>query len=268
MTSKLYKLDNYVTGYSNIINSSINEYDISQANINILYDIGLLNDDMYNWLRNLTKKNREITVGYMCKDKNISKALQNGFIDARRKLFEFNNIEDESVLSIKKDAVYLIERTLMNTRFNSVYFRLANTYTSFYKIGRLELYYNGSTGVIDVKGISDETIEMYHKNHFLALLQAIFYRAENSDIETMMNIINFYIEKYVNYELDYECYREFNRVSSYRLKYNLLSVNDIGVNCLQNDIRNQFRDMIDISYNYQILLTLYGYYFDRFMDKS
>lgn len=270
MSSGLYVYDNYTSHYSNIINSEIRCYDIKQANINILLDYDIITQEVYDNLRSMRKIDREIYVGNLCKDKEISSTLSHGFIDARKALFEFNNIEDHEILSIKKDAVYTIEKVLQYTTFRHVNFRLTDTYSSFYKVKGLELYYNGKDNILHVKGIGDDTIENYHKNHFFLLLKTIFRMAEQQDLLTVLTSLQSLINIYLNYELEPECYREFNRISAYRIKYNNVKLsksnNDIGLYCLSDDMLYNFRDVIDISYNYQILIDLYGYYFERYMN--
>ena len=136
-----------------------------------------------------------------------------------------------------------------------------------------ELYYNGKTDHLDVKGIGDETLDMYHKDHFLLLLKAIFKLAEQQSLETMLTTVKNFINMYLNFELDIECYREFNRISSYRLKYRTAilfnsTYNSLGTMVIDNTLKEQYKDYLDISYNYNILLELYGFYFDRYMDKQ
>lgn len=273
MSGTLYLFNNYISHYSNIINSDIKCYDIKQANINILYDKHIIDDDLYNYLKSIRKIDREIFVGKMAKNKAISSILENGFVEARQMLFEANNIEDYSVLSIKKDAVYLIEKPLTITRFNSIDFRLSDEYTSFYRLKNLELYYNGKKDILDVKGIGDDTVETYHKNNFVMLLKAIFKLAEQQPVETVLTIVKNFITMYLNFELDIECYREFNRISSYRLKYNTAILfnheyNNIGTMFIDKDLKDNYKEYLDISYNYNILLEIYGFYFDRYMDKQ
>lgn len=272
MSGTLYLFNNYISHYSNIINTDLKCYDIKQANINILYDHHIIDDNLYNYLKSIRKIEREVFVGKMAKNKEISAILENGFVEARKLLFEANNIEDYSVLSIKKDAVYLIEKPLTITKFNSIDFRLSDEYTSFYRLKNLELYYNGKTDVLDVKGIGDETIETYHKNYFIMLLKAIFKLAENQSLETVLITVKKFITMYLNFELDLECYREFNRTSAYRLNYStaILFNQDynIGTMFIDKGFMDKYKDYLDISYNYNVLLEIYGFYFDRYMDKQ
>lgn len=269
--NNLYMIDNYTSDITHLINSDIKYYDISKANISILYDKGVLNEDQYNRLYKLPKLQREIEVGLLMRDNTeIKDILKNGFIEYRRLLFEENNIEYDSVLSIKKDAVYVINRTLHNTKFNTVEFKLGGTYTSFYRVADLEIYYNSNFNYMDVKGINDNILHL-HDSYFKEILTLIFAKAERQPLSETCADVSYIIKLYTEFKLDKECYREFNRSSSFRFntKYNVLSDANyaIGIKNLSDELSNNFAEYVDISYNYYILMQLYNYYFQDHMNN-
>ena len=137
----LWERDNYTAQISVLYNVYIYEYDISKANINILYSKGIIDKQTYDYLYNAERMKRQIYIGNLQKDSKIAQALKEGFIEYRHKLFMSNNIQDYEVLSIKKDAIYVISRRLQNTNFGLVNFIEKNWYSGFYKIKNLELYY-------------------------------------------------------------------------------------------------------------------------------
>ena len=268
--SELYVYDNYIANIPFLINTDVKYYDISKANISILYDKGLINNETYSRLFRLPKIRREIEVGIMMRDNPIIKdSLKNGFVEFRKKLFYTNNIEDKSVLSIKKDAVYVINRTLTHTQFGTVEFSLGGTYTSFYKLMDLEIYYNSNYDRMDVKGINDNIISL-HNHYFKDILSLIFTKAEKQPLQATLADTNYIIELYKSMKLDQECYREFNRTSSFRFKekYNVLNdIHSLGVKNLSAELSKNFSEYIDISYNYHILTQLHYYYFNLYMGK-
>ena len=267
----LYQLDNYTANIPYLINTDIKCYDISKANISILFDAGLLSRDDYSRLYSLPKKNREIEIGIMSRDNEVVKeTLKDGFLNARRLLIEANGIKDESILSIKKDAVYVINRTLKETEFGSVKFKLSDRYTSFYRLADLEIYFNSDFNHMDVKGINDNILVL-HKDYFQSLLSLIFLTAEKQDIEYVLTRMKTIISMYAGMEFDAECYREFNRLSSFRLvkAYNILSsrTQSIGVRAPSDSLITGFKKYIDISYNYGLIIQLYNYYFEIYLNK-
>jgi len=268
--SNLYLKDNYIANIPFLINTDVKYYDISKANISILYDKGLLSYDGYNRLFNLPKIQREIEVGIMMRDNiKINEELKNGFSESRKMLFDMNDIEDQSVLSIKKDAVYVINRTLLHTKFGTVEFALGGTYTSFYKVMDLEIYYNSNYDKMDIKGINDNIIAL-HDNFFKDILSLIFTKAERQPINMTVEDLKYIIQLYTEMKLDQECYREFNRTSSFRFKSEFVpadNMHSLGVKNLSEELSNNFEKYIDVSYNYHILMQLYYYYFNIYMNK-
>ena len=115
-----------------IKNGLIQEYDMKNGGISILYHKNILSQDDYDYLMNdLNKQERNITIGKWLKDNSdITPELMNGFKEARELFFEMNNIKDSEVLSIKKDAIFLIGKSIDIEQVNEDYlFRKKNEYT-------------------------------------------------------------------------------------------------------------------------------------------
>lgn len=246
--STLYQKDSYTIPESYIINQ-IYEYDISKANINILYEKGIINDNTYNILYNSDKKQREITVGIMQKTVSIARALSEGFKEFRRLLFESNMIQDNEVVSIKKDAVF-VTRPLTNTVFGRVQFKLKNVYNLMMKVDRLEIYYGIDSVtreyILDIKGIRDDKLEKYN-NYFFTIFINVFSLLINHKYIQALGLLNQYIDMYTSLQMDITAYREFNTIYMYKMKNSIYYTE-----C----VLPQYIDCIDISYNLNILLYL------------
>ena len=135
----LWENINYLAEISYLPNTLIYEYDISKANINVLYSKGVIDKKTYDYLYNAERMTRQVYVGKLQRDKAIVDILKAGIIEAKKILFEANDIKDYEVLSIKNDAVFIINRNLINTKFGLINFVNKNQYTSFYKIKNLEM---------------------------------------------------------------------------------------------------------------------------------
>ena len=212
---------NMTTDFPYIISQYIREYDISKCNINMLLLGNKIDENLYNHLYNADKFYREKYIGNMIKeDSSIYKIIKEGIIEYRNRLFKENNIQECDIVSIKNDAVFIVNKTLDKTIFdNIVEFKNKNIYTSFLKIGRLELYYNVNSDIIDVKGINDIKLQK-HNNYLLDLIKTLIYLIEINDLNTATSIINDFYFKYLNYDLDYGYFRTFNSDS-------IFIVNDI-----------------------------------------
>lgn len=217
----LYNQMNYKSPYPYIINTFINEYDIKAANINALLSEGMIDRDEYNRYMSMPKKHREIEIGLLSrKDSSVYKTIKKGIIHAKKQLFESNNIDDTKVLSIKNDAVFVMGDPLEYTVFGNYEFKLKNTYNVFLRLDNLEIYYGilPDSGLIniDVKGISDSKLPL-HQYGILTVISTVcdlLYRYNHKEA------IKYCVDtcrRYLNKQLPYDYYREFDSRSMYRI---------------------------------------------------
>lgn len=267
MGSRFYIKDNLLNPlYKYIVSGNIREYDISKANINILLSIGIITEDQYRYYYDLPKQRRAIEVGWLQKDKTIAKALSNGFTTYRQKFFEANDIEDHEVLTIKKDAVYLINKIPQVCKFDNVEFIMKNHYTSFYSYNHFEFYYYyekaNNIELLDIKGIADEQL-ILHNAYLLDFLKFIFNEAQTQSIDTVIKEFSEFLNMYVSKELELGYYRELNPMSQFRLLGT--KITSFMADYLQNDFDRSF---IDIQFNENLLKTLLAYYSQIFMSQQ
>lgn len=259
MSSNLYLKDGYNSPIINyIISTYIREYDIEKANINILLKYGAITQEQYNKFLSMDSYSRKVAVGYLLRDnQEANKILRDGFVESRRLFFEANNIQDHEVLSIKKDAIFLINRIPSVLDFGQVRFIEKNIYTSFYKISNLEFYYYldyiHNIEKLDIKGISDENLKL-HENYMLDFLKYIFEIAQTSHISEVITIITNFYKQYINMELDIGYYRELNSMSKYNISTKTFS------SFYADMLPDKDKKYLDISCNREILQTLYSYY--------
>ena len=75
----LLKGQNYNSSYNIILNGFIREYDLSKANINALYERGVIDKALYDNLYSADKSIREKHIGLMIRDnQNIYQEIQKG----------------------------------------------------------------------------------------------------------------------------------------------------------------------------------------------
>lgn len=246
--NNLYKHHNYTNkNYPLVVGSQIYEYDIESAGFNLLTKYNLIDKRTATRLSKLNKVARQRAIGNLCrKNKELTNNLNLAFIDIRKSFFEANQLQENQVYSIKKDAVFTF-KPCVTTQFDNVNFRIKNIYNSALLLNNLEIYSNKEK--IDVKGISDQLVKL-HENYMCDLIHTYLLMMENSKksklIKFMMDVNWFY----KNREFPVEMYREFNRESRYRWRENeQIMFEDIG------DL-----DMLDIRYNYlNVLIPLQNY---------
>ena len=252
--SNLYENKNYLIEMPYIVSTPIYEYDISKANINVLYNKGVLSFEEYNRLKNMSRMSRQISIGLMEKENpDIITVLANGIIEFKKRFFEANNIQDNEVLSIKNDAVFVMGRLMNITKFENIEFALKNSYSLYMKIFNIEIYYRSDQingcDIIDIKGINDKSLEL-HQNGMLILLSDVFEKIDCGNLVDAINVFNDYYNQYINRVLPIEYYRTFDSNSSYL-------VNMMGTLYMVPYVKDI--NMLDISYNLNFLRELYGY---------
>ena len=221
--SDLYLKDTYLNkNVELLLNSTIIEYDLKSANTSLCKEYNLLPIDMIKEIERMPKDKRVKTIGKLQrKDEKFKEGLKKAFIDIRRRFFEENDIHDEDILSIKKDAIFCLKE-VKNTEFGKCKFAKKNQYTSYMYLNRLEFYYSskgkvfGDNGRIDVKGINDEIVHKHDgfMNDFFIIL---FKHLETSSKQVQFNFLKRFIDKYKMLMLEVGYYREYNESSRIHL---------------------------------------------------
>lgn len=236
----LYNKHNYLNkNIDYIISKEIIEYDIKSAGFNIIKRYRLLPEEDINNLELLDKKERQIQIGkFQKKYKGLTDELNSKFIEIRKEFFESNNLSDDDILSIKKDAIITFKRC-HNLIYDNIEFVDKHVYSSYYYMNDLEIYIDKW---ITIKGLSDDVLEP-HKNYMLDILFKILKGNEiSSRKKNIKNLVKF-ATYYKNKDLEIGYYRELNNDSLYKTNFNLIngSMGLADVDSLEG---------IDISYNY------------------
>lgn len=262
----LWDRTTYTADISYLTNVFIYEYDISKANINILFTKNLIDEETYNFLYNAQRMVRQVYIGKLCRDTSISEALKNGIIEAKKYFFEANSIEDKDVLSIKNDAVFIINKRPQITKFGLINFVEKNKYTSFFKFGNMEFYYYynniNKNEYIDIKGISDNSLKL-HEQYMLQLIKDIFYSIQINGPEISIRMLKDAYIDYIQLKLPIGYYRNFNSDSTYHFKFQ----SPTGTGYTFNDVGEDNKDIIDITYNIMIFAELQRIITSMFFNK-
>lgn len=260
---ELYEITDYRSEIPFLFNNYIREYDIRKANINILYKNGILSEKDYNFLLQSPRDVRQYVIGNMQKDENINNTLMKGFKECRKLFIECNYLEESDILSIKKDAIFVINKIPKYCKFDNIEFVNKNVYTSYISFfnKRLELYYSsGKTNIekIDVKGISDNNLK-YHEKYMLDFLYFVFEMIENDGLENTILCFNRFYDDYINKRLEIGYYRNFNSQSGFTLNFQDPFNKNRGYEIFNEKIALTNFDNINISYNMNLLRILFQY---------
>ena len=250
---ELYKKHNYLDKDKKcIINLPIRSYDMSSGGYSILKKNKIFSKKDIKKLDKMDKYTRNVLIGKLVRQhKELTDILMNGFIDARKRFMYYNDLIDDDILSIKKDAIFVINKPCSNLEFDGYKFKVEGNYSSYYYLNDNEFYYSNKNNILDVKGISNECLEK-HREFILDDFCNIFKIIEGSDKDYRNKYLQNYRSLYLNRELDIGCYRELNLDSCFT--FNTLFANKMKY------IIDEFDDIekIDITYNYvNYLLTIF-----------
>ena len=242
----LWEKDSYKSPVNCLFNHRIVEYDMKSANTSIAREFSLLPEKKIKELENLPKKEREITVGIIKRDTpGYSEKEKLGFIAARKLFFMQNEILDEEVVSIKRDAIFVMRYVEHEQVTENINFRMKNVYTSYINFGRNLEVYSKPEG-LDVKGIDDDIYKERHSAYFGEFLHSLIHRVESSDRDSYLSYLRYFFDHYKFRELEPDYYREFNAKSQYHYLDGQYAIEEY-----QEDLST-----LDISCNMDLILKL------------
>ena len=235
-----------------LFDTEIIEYDIHAAGPSICREFKLLPESLLDEIDKMDKKSKNIKIGLIQrKDREFAKKLQNGFITARKWFIESNEISEDDIVSIKKDAFFIARRNCTKVDFGNIHFRSKNFYSSYFRLNKLEFYVSTSKHIIDIKGLGQgkslEEIKELHEDYMLSfIMKFCLYKEVGIPRDDVAIKIAKFIRRYRNKELPIGYYRELGFGNAYKVfdpelnRYIFLS--DIGEDV---DLTN-----LDISTNY------------------
>jgi hypothetical protein len=250
MSNDLYMKHNYVN--RNLVylkNNIIREYDMVNAGINILYHNGIFSDEDYADLNSMDKLSKNIAVGKFLRDNaDISEALMEEFINIRKELFEINGIQDDDILSIKKDAVFIINKRLNNLQLNDNYrFQEKNKYSGYINIDRKEFYYSIDKREFDIKGFSKD-IKNHHKGYLFKELEELLYLDMNNEK-------NMVFERLIQLKVDF-IERNLDKGYYYDITQGKYIFKTLGSMLSLDDIDDELKQFCFINNNLNFILRI------------
>lgn len=243
--SELYQKSSYLTK-QNVIVNRIFEYDIKAANISALKQEGF-DSTILEKLLKLEKREREVAVGKMiAQDAKIGKIIKKHIKHARELLFKYNNLQDDVILSIKNDAVFIIGTNPTVTKFNEMEFRLKNQYAAFIQFDGLEFYYNKRKSKLDIKGVSDDVINTKdHQTGIILFICKVMNYLVMDRLDSLRKYLIEFTHLYKARELPVQYYRELNSFNIYRTIYELSGYSFNLLIADQSDVKT-----LNIQFNY------------------
>ena len=251
MSSSLYTKGLYLNKEIDyVLNCEIREYDLKSAGLSIIKQFNLLPQKTIDQLEKMDKEPRNKEIGMIQKDKVFAKSLSEGFKEARRMFFEANGLEDYDILSIKKDAIFVVKKRCDNNIIGHLQFRVKNEYLGYMYLNRKEFYYKNSSNPIDVKGLGLD-VEYYHGEYMLDFLHDIFSLAIYAPRVSLIKYLTDFISDYRNNKLAYGYYRHLDESNFYEVideESGILKIKDVddSVDVKLNITYNYFNYLVPI----------------------
>lgn len=246
MYTTLYEKDQFTNqNIPYLFNTEITEYDMKDAGFSITREFKYLPEMVIESLVPMAKEKRKKQLGIYQRDNaSYREDLKVGFMKARQLFFDENELEDQDIIAIKKDAIFTSKKCKHQKVGEYIDFREKNHYTSFIQLRKdFEIYYSPTQ--IDVKGISENFLK-YHENYLLTFISKFFEMMETEDEATVLRFLKRFSNKYKRRELEVGFYREFNAKSE------LIIVGDYSLEDFEN--YDDVKEFLDIRYNYQEVL--------------
>lgn len=196
-----------------IFNTEIIEYDIKDAGFNLIKQYKLLPPEKIQELEKLGKGfERHKQVGLLQRDdREFSDSLLKKFAEIRAIFINMNNLTDNDIISVKKDAIFIIGH-VNKTKFGKIEFAQKNVYSSYIRfpnIQNLEIYYSNMG--LEIKGMSDNAMNR-HRLYMFDFLYKTIALIEDHSSSVKRSTIKF-IEEYKHGDLEDGYYLEFNNMS-------------------------------------------------------
>lgn len=250
MSGDLHLRTNYTSDIKLITDTIITEYDIKSAGMNILFDLGLISESLFNDLKNMDKLDRNVYIGKMLRNnKEMNKSLNDGFKLARELFFKNNNLNDSDILSIKKDAIFVIGKKCNNLRIsNNIEFIENDEYDNYINILGKEHYINLYNEEIVVKGYHKEAVKHHKKYLFNFLIECLWENKKKDKKDLYIKLLLFknnYISNNLDYRYYYDIIEEGYRIKSGNFIYNMEDINGLDLNEINLDKSNNLSFIVD-----------------------
>ena len=206
-----------------LFGANITEYDMKRAGLNLTKQFKLLPQETITMLEQMEKKAADKKMGLIQRqDKEYAKKLLEAFKRAREWFIRKNNLTEDKIVCIKKDAIFTIDAYPFNIEKGYIRFVPKNSYTSYFVLNKIEFFINTRTNVIDIKGLGQgeelKRIRELHGDYILDFIISFCKLREQAvNPRMMVKWLTNFISAYRRRELPIEYYRELDKGNSYSL---------------------------------------------------
>ena len=183
------------------IKRNIYEYDIYKANISCLLEMGEINQEQYNMLKDIPKDERAKFVAAFEKLEDDTFKGYHLFVEKSLEKFKkLNNIKKENIIEIAFDAIW-IDKEVYNLQVTeNIKFTCKRKASSILEIGKVKFYFNSNDNTFFQRGLGKK------ESLWFEIIKEYMRLLEKEDAENLNKFIFDFKEKYTNKKLDKEFY--------------------------------------------------------------
>ena len=184
------------------IKRNIYEYDIYKANISCLLEMGEINQEQYNMLKDIPKDERAKFVAAFEKlETDTSKGYHIFVEKSLEKFKKLNNIKEENIVEIAFDAIW-IDKEVNNLEVTeNIRFTCKRKASSILEIRKVKFYFNSADNTFFQRGLGQK------ESPWFEIIKEYMRLSELKDNQSLTQFINDFKEKYINKGLDEEFYQ-------------------------------------------------------------
>lgn len=181
---------------------NIYEYDIYKANISCLLEMGEINQEQYNMLKDIPKDERAKFVAAFEKlEADTSKGYHIFVEKSLEKFKKLNDIKEENIIEIAFDAIW-IDKEVNNLEVTeNIKFTCKRKASSILEIGKVKFYFNSTDNSFFQRGLGKK------ESTWFEIIKEYMRLSELGDNKSLTEFINDFKEKYINKALDEEFYK-------------------------------------------------------------
>lgn len=196
----------------------ITEVDMASAGMTVIRVERLLPPDVIARIEALPKRDQSVAVGKIARIPAFQ-GLANRVTDGIRRRVEemlgVNGIGLDRILSVKRDAVFVTGPVPPGLVLrDGTKFRVKSSYTSFCRLGGVEVYAVPRRGLADLKGIPEERRAL-HRDYITRMVLDVLGLLEKGDRVEAAHTLQLFRRDYCTRKLPLGFYREFNAASSF-----------------------------------------------------
>jgi hypothetical protein len=232
---------------------TVREYDMADAGMSTVRKLGLFPRELAR-LEATPKGERLVELGKLVGgDPAASAAIMADLVEARTAFGAANGLDDGDILAVRRDAIFVAGKRCTELAVSGHVFKEKARYSSYYRVGKVELLWSAWDRRLDVKGLGKET-RAFQAEHMLSKAASLISVSEKCSARQTMESARHLRHEYLGLRLPAGCYREMNSHNLFRTRLTLVGMPITMLEAGPDDVPS-----LDVGYNYaEFLAPLFG----------